>query len=115
MILVCSLDGNIHQVNALVCIYSCPKKTKVKCQAYDKDFEKLEALIIEDKYIYKYGAPQFPVPNAKKKKKAKDMVAKILKKVKPKPPEAAPALAAESVKPKRTRRTKAQMEEARKK
>lgn len=47
--------------NVLVCIYKC--KTVCKCEVYERNYDKIKELEIEDKYIQKYGVPTIPVPD----------------------------------------------------
>lgn len=63
----CPLKNN--QKDALVCIYRCPLRTKIKCREYLAQYEKLLLLEIEDKYRERYGEPVIVVPGALRKRR----------------------------------------------
>jgi hypothetical protein len=110
MIVSCELDGkdNPRFINALICVYTCKEKIKLACPTYAAKYEEIKTMLIENKYLTKYGIPSFPVPKSlQSKKERKNKGATEEAKSKPE--------AVEIAKPKRKRRTKAEMEEARKK
>jgi hypothetical protein len=116
MIMFCTYEGD-HQVNAMLCAYSCPRSVKMKCAEYKRNYEKLKSLLIAGQYLTKYGLPNFPDPNVKEKERTRKVRAD---KGQPKPkvkevekPAPAPVAIPADEAPKRTRRTKKQMEEAR--
>lgn len=115
MIVWCNIDGD-KQVNCLVCVYSCPKHVKLKCKTYEENYEKIKALLIEQKYLTKYGIPTFEVPLSLRPKKTKKETPpkKVTAHKKEKAPEVIEVVSSEVVKVKRKRRTKAEMEESRK-
>lgn len=106
MFVWCTNDGSEKFVNCLVCVYSCPNNTKTKCKTYAENYEKIKSLLIAQRYLTKYGPASFVLPDALKPKKAK----KVKKEV---PPPAPKEEVITADKPKRKRRTKAEMEEAR--
>lgn len=53
----------------LHCIYVCKTGTKIKCSEYTKKFELLCALLIEQNYLDKYGAPTYPKPLALRRRR----------------------------------------------
>lgn len=60
MILHCPLKD--HQVSCLICIYTCTAYYKRKCKEYELNFEKIKAFKVEEKYLIKYGVPEYPEP-----------------------------------------------------
>lgn len=121
MIVYCP-DRENACINALICAFSCPTSVKLKCSEYKKNYEKLKKLLIEQRYLDKYGLPSFPDPSVTRKvrqKKTTEPVKPVEKPVEsPKSKPAAPKkkpveVPISEVKTKRKRRTKKEMEEAR--
>jgi len=122
MILRCPLNA---QINALICIYTCTKSVKEVCKVYEQNYDKITKLLIEQKYLDKYGIPGHVLPKSrqpkkesKRKPKEDTATVKPAKETKPKtakPAKDKEAVPAASVKPKRKRRTKAEMAFARNK
>lgn len=77
MILNC--PTKTQQTDALVCLYKCPMRTKIKCAEYLKYYEKILEMNIEKKYLEKYGDPIIVLPNAlrkRRKRRTKDEMAR---------------------------------------
>jgi len=119
MIVWCEKDGGQCQINALICVYSCAIKVKELCKTYAENYEKIKALLIEQKYLTKYGIPNFVEPKSIRKKKkapAKEGPKKTRtpkEEVEAVKVEEKPVAVPVNQKQKRKRRTKAEMEAAR--
>lgn len=107
MIVWCERDGSNHQIDGLICVYSCPESVKILCKTYTENYEKLKSMLIEQKYLTSRGLPNFPIPKALRPKKEKKR--RVAKEGKPK---AVEAKVNSEGKPKRKRRTKAEMLES---
>ena len=77
MILNC--PTKTQQTDALVCLYRCPMRTKMKCAEYFKFYEKILEMNIEKKYLEKYGEPIIVLPNAMRKRRKRRSKAEMVR------------------------------------
>jgi len=57
--------------NTLVCIYTCPITDKKKCKEYLAKLDEIISNKVPDKYLSKYGEPEFDLPKEPKKRQPK--------------------------------------------
>lgn len=98
-------------INCLICIYSCEAKVKEICKEYEANYDAISKVLVQSSYVSKYGPPGFILPKSRRPKPEKKRGKKKIEAAKvgdTDKPVAVPA------KPKRKRRTKAEMEAARK-
>lgn len=69
MVIHCARDCCFQ--NTLVCIYTCPITDKKKCKEYLAKLDEIISNKVPDKYLSKYGDPNFDLPKEPKKRQPK--------------------------------------------
>lgn len=69
MDMYCPLSKCHGTVDPLICIYRCKVGRKIKCVEYTRQYPELSKLVIEIKYVEKYGEAEFPLPISMRKRR----------------------------------------------
>jgi len=56
-------------IDVVVCLYTCPIGTRIKCNEYTRKWDKIKDIQMDQFYLDKYGEPKMLVPLTLRKRR----------------------------------------------